>query len=178
MNNNFNLTMIAVSSSVFTVFIRSFAFVVSLMCIWGLFMIRNASSLNKCLLAISFSDALYIFLGLLMYPFRISCKEDDPALCGEYVYLLVLINYIVFSEFLTSCLAFFSILMEVFLVIQRIMIVRNKISLFKNLKGNFICLTVCIISILIYIPVLFVRRIEPEENSSTRRQNATIINYK
>ena len=172
--NNFDKKHLAIQNSAFNAFLRLFALPASLICVWILFKIRNVSSLNKCLLAMSFSDALYTLSFLIGHAIFSVCTEDDPVKCGKILYLGFLVNYITISEFLSSCLAFFNILMETFLMIQRIMIVRNNFSSFKNLKGNFICSTVCIISILIYFPVLFAKLIEPVRYTSTSSLNKTI----
>ena len=67
--------------------------------------------------------------------------------------------YILLSEYLTSCLAVFNILMENFLTIHRILLLNNSHLVKNKTYIKLIVILISLISFLIYIPQIFMNKI-------------------
>lgn len=66
--------------------------------------------------------------------------------------------WLVFDDYLTSCFAITNIFIELFLSLQRLFMITNKTFL-QNLNPNKVLIFLCVIGLVYYIPVLFVRKI-------------------
>jgi hypothetical protein len=86
--------------------------------------------------------------------------------------LFFALYYLVIAEYLTSCMAMFNLFIQIFLSIQRILIVTNK----KFLQNASICkviLTLLLLSLIFYIPVLTVLTIV-NEKYNTKANNESL----
>jgi hypothetical protein len=99
---------------------------------------------------------------------------DCPNGCSPYLYLANLILYIVVSEYLTSCMALFNILLEIFLTLQRIFIISN-MQICRNASVKKVCVTFVFISLVFYSPVLFIDHIISTSGADGNNQS---INFK
>lgn len=158
--------------------LRSLALLTSLINIKILGRLRLKDSVYKYLFVITITDAVYSALLFLLGLSASICYDDSPDnLCSPPVYYLFLICYILFSEFITSCLALFNILLECFLTLQRIVIVANKRSKLNSINHKIVCGSLLLFSILIYTPALFLNKIitiEIKESDS----NTTRLDYR
>lgn len=116
----------------------------------------------KYMLMISVSNCLYA--GLLSYGYVIYC--NDCSLNSTYGTLLfkILVEY-----FFTSCLAMFSILVEIVISIHRYCILKNNGMFHSQTSLRWIAICLFVFSILFYLPVVFtyeVKSIEIVRNSS------------
>lgn len=115
----------------------------------------------KFLIAMSIADSLYtgILFGLRLFEI-VSTPTKLFVQSSSYFYLLL---NVVASDYFTSCLAIFNILMECFIKVHRILIVSRKDLVFYNKAGlsfRMIGPGIILASLSIYIPVLFMKQIE------------------
>jgi hypothetical protein len=102
-------------------------------------------------------DFLYSALILVMYFFI--CLPSDNT-CGPTILFLNRLLYIAISEYLTSCFALANILIEVFLTLQRtVLLSKNATWFLKNTDVMRVCLVVFLVSFFYYLPVLFMHKI-------------------
>lgn len=101
----------------------------------------------KYMLAISISNFLYT--GLLSYGYIVYCEDCSlNRSYGTQVFKIIINNY------LSSSLAIFSNLVEIYLSIQRYFILTNKNNL-QSISYNLVIIIIFIVSSLYYINVLF-----------------------
>jgi hypothetical protein len=114
----------------------------------------------KYMLAASFGDLIYLLL--LTYNYTVFCPNFiNTHKFGQQIYIIIV------KQYLTSCLAIFTILIDLILSIQRYFILSNdkRSYLFKPYKC--IILIVFIISFIFYMPVLFQNNILAKINSES-----------
>jgi hypothetical protein len=115
------------------------------------------------LLAMSIADAVYTLSMTLIIPFSSWCgwlqdnnnyKDFDLITC-----LPTLWHYKLVSEYFTSCLALFNILVEIHITCQRIKLIS------KEARNNEIehrpwiaCVIIALVSLTVYSPVLFINQ--------------------
>ena len=75
-------------------------------------------------------------------------------ICGSYTQYIALINERIIADFLSSCLAIYSISSEIFLTVQRIFIIRN-INFLKDLTVKKVGPIIASISAIYYLPTWF-----------------------
>jgi hypothetical protein len=159
---------LSINNSSFMMSLRLAIIVISFVNVSVLANKKLKDSFFKYLLIMSLVDIAYVALISIMY-FTV-CTGNPGGMCGtdwDYVNLLI---YIVFSEFLTSALALFNILLEIFLTVQRIFQISfnksrlHKLSVFKT------CLILFSISLVYYSPTLAMNRIDTvyRENGTRR----------
>lgn len=113
--------------------------------------IKTKNNLFKYMLVMSGSDLLYQFLA--MFCFIEFCT--DCSLNKSYLTQLFIISI---DDYLTSCLAFFRILLEISISIERYLVVLNK-KCFIKFSFNSVIVISMSISLLYYLPVIFVKEI-------------------
>ncbi len=145
---------------------RILALIASLVNIKVLAAIKSSVSIYKLLVVMAFVDFLYT---VTLFGFRmteLACNKNPAVDCPNIQYLFFA-GYILVSDYLTSCLAFFNILLEIFITLQRLFMISNKLPHMKNSsKMKIVSLVICVISFSIYIPVLFMKRVELKPNQN------------
>lgn len=117
------------------------------------------------MLAISASNLLYNVV--LVYAFYIYCEDCDLYRSyGTQVFKIIVNNY------LASCLAIFSNLVEIYLSLQRNFILKNK-KFQQLISPKLVLIVISIISYVFYIPALFCYDIVANEEIYTT--NHTLI---
>ncbi len=127
----------------------------------------------KYFLLVSKIDLMYsssmIWLSFyVMICFHDSVKTDSPL----YYYLQFF--YLALSEYFTSVLALTNILIEVYLSLQRIFALNKKIFI-QNRHFKTVLLVIALISIIYYIPVLFVSNIQGRTHSSLKHNRSIVV---
>jgi hypothetical protein len=126
----------------------------------------------KCMMCIEISDFAYFIQ--VAYQILISdLCEVYPFVCGSTAQYVSLISEILINNYLTSCLAIFSIIYEVFLTLQRLFLIRN-INHLKHVTVRQVTSVLALIAAIYYIPALFTNQIILTGNVYVYR-NATFI---
>jgi hypothetical protein len=107
----------------------------------------------KIFLTISISDFAYMVLNLVNTAIDVYC-EPAPYMCGSRAQLAAFIMDQLSSNYLTSCLALYSILGEIFLSTQRLFIIQNS-RILKGLTVKTVGPALTIISLVYYLPYWF-----------------------
>jgi hypothetical protein len=105
----------------------------------------------KFMLAISINDFFYLLFDVCI---AINYCKNCSSIKNSYVYNLFLL-YI--EDYLTSCMAIFSILANIILSLHRFCIITNK-KYWIWTKHKWIIFSILIISILYYLPVIFFKK--------------------
>jgi hypothetical protein len=129
-------------------------------------------STYKFLMVISISEFFYAGF-LLLYSLLYTLCGDEA--CNPVAYYFYLLFFIIISEYVTSCLPFFNILMEGFLTIKRIIIISKKTHLKKCINSKHLVFGILLLSFLIHTPNIFMYRITPIRRDF---HNATQTFYK
>lgn len=171
----FSRKILLVNSSETIICFRFAAFAVSVATMSLLCSARRLKdALYKYLLVMASSDAAYSLLVFLLSWVTRMCYADEPAYCPASVFYAVLVLYVAVSEYLSSCLALFSIVLECFLTVQRILLVANtgtalqqrplvariRRALTAPPSVSCVCAWLFAVSLAAYLPVLFMRRIQ------------------
>lgn len=122
----------------------------------------------KYMLAASFGDLIYLLL--LTYNYTVFCPNFiNTYKFGQQIYIIIV------KQYLTSCLAIFTIVIGLILSIQRYFILSNnkRSYLFKSYK--WIILIVFIISFIFYVPVLFQNNILAKINNQSDNIEYSLI---
>jgi hypothetical protein len=139
---------------------RIMALIVSLVNMRVLASIRSNFIVYKLFAVMAFVDSFYLIALFLIRMAEIACQGNPNEHCPTVHYALY-ICYIWISDYLTSCLACFNILLEIFITIERLFTVSNQLPTMKNnTKVKIIILAILIISLSVYLPVLFMKRVE------------------
>ena len=137
-------------------------FILPAICLFGLFTnlvnvlvflkLKSKNPIYKLMLTNSFSNFIYSFICFFVFMMR----------CGRYCSLQHLYWVKLYEKYLfyyfTSVLGFFNILVEIVIAIQRYFIVANK-NFTKRVKTRTIILGLFLISLVVYTPNIFYRRI-------------------
>lgn len=171
------LSLVRNHSLVFT--IRLFALLVAILNLTVLYSFRLniKHHLYKYLIVIALVDLAYFFSMSSLSAFPRLCLNHryNETLCSAPVQKTFFILLIFISDYLTSSLALFNILAEIYLTVQRILLITN--SSIKHLKFKFSCFILFIISFTAYLPVLFMYKIEKDcQFNKTKR--AYLLSYK
>jgi hypothetical protein len=143
---------------------RSFAVLTSLISMTVLIRLRKKNIIYKYLGVISASDFAYSSLMLFYSSLSYFCYH---GYCAKELYYLYMLFYILISEYVTSCLAFYNIILETHLSFQLMYSVLNgNYRSAKSKTSNFIILLLFFISCMLYFPVLFTHRIVEKENNT------------
>jgi hypothetical protein len=123
----------------------------------------------KFMLANSVNNTFYLLLCGI-YDFFIcknGCEKIDKP-------LLLIIYFIVIDEYLTSCMAVFNLLIQIFLSLQRIFLVLNK-SYLQNISLIKSILILASISLIFYSPILTIQRIELSHPNATSNAHMPLL---
>lgn len=102
------------------------------------------------LLTEAIADLIYLTCSLVWPIFNYAIDSNS---------IIAALYSIAIDNYLTSCLAVYSVLIELFLSIDRLLILSNRLMLVNvSLRHAIIC--IALISLLFYLPVLFLQRIE------------------
>ena len=113
-------------------------------------------------------DAMYSgLLVLSKIVFVILCNNNAPTECGIWANIFFITFYIYISEYLTSCLAFFNILLEICLTVQRIVIIKNN-TYFRNDRLKLACFLMFVLTFILHSPVLFMYKFGPLNTEGKR----------
>jgi hypothetical protein len=113
----------------------------------------------KFMLANSINNFFYLLSVFKFFDCDQTCFPNQAT-------LFHLIFYIAIDEYLSSCMAIFNLLIQIFLSFQRILLVLNKkfcltITPFKGISA------ILIVSLLYYAPILTIQKIELIKNNVT-----------
>ncbi len=128
------------------------------------------NSLNRFMLAYSIADCLYLSIGSFSFVFKCGslCDLDNSFSAQVYGYI--------FIDYITSVLAIFNILIEVFISIQRYLSIINKKIRIFNQSTNKTLLILLITSLIYYLPFVFSKTIIHKElNISINNYNEQMI---
>jgi hypothetical protein len=120
----------------------------------------------KLFAVMAFVDTLYIIMVFSMRLTALACNEDPGEHCLRIHYTYY-VAYIWISDYLTSCLALFNVLLEIFVTLQRLFMLSNHMPTMQNItKVKLISLVIFVISFSVYTPVLFMKHVvlKPEQN--------------
>ena len=101
----------------------------------------------KYMLASSFADFLY--LGLSTFSFIGLCND-----CALHNNFLTQVYQIWIGDYLTSCLAIFSIFVEITLSVNRYLILKNRKNI-KKINHVLVIFFLFLLSLGYYLPILF-----------------------
>jgi hypothetical protein len=151
-------------------FMRMVSMITSVLTVVILNKLNTKITVYKYIRFTTYSDLIYTGLLFLFRLLELRCTKNPAHGCPtiQYSYLLA---YVWISDFFTSCLAFFNILMEIFIQLHRTLIVLNRLPAFKFISTcKWASLFMLIVSLLVYTPVLFMKRIElkPSDGYTTR----------
>ena len=131
--------------------------------------------LYRYMFANSLADVAYTSLMnfTILFSVFIVCNKSIPFGCpSSYSYYLSIVMYILFMEYMTSCLAFFNIVLEIFLTVERIILISNFDSnRLKNAKTKLVCSVIFSIALFLHSPLLFVNKITGEMFNSDNNPN-------
>lgn len=112
----------------------------------------------KFLLVSSTVDLVYLVLALPTILLNIMC-EASPLLCGSYAQYVQKAYTLWISDFIASSLALYAILNEMFLSLQRLLILRKNMIV-KNWKVWHVGPVMMLISLLVYMPIMLVKQVQ------------------
>ncbi len=127
-------------------------------------------SVFKYLLVIAVIDAVYFFLIYLLGILTAICVSggDSTSQCAPDVYYIFLVLFVFLSDFLTSSLALTNILLEIFLTLQRSLIIANHARGWLKdatvLKSGTVLF---LVSLGCYAPMLLIKKVELAVIAST-----------
>lgn len=110
------------------------------------------------LLVSSVIDTLYLILVLVLVTFDELC-DSTPIMCGSRVQLVQKLYHLWIGDYLTSCMAIYSILNELFLSLQRLLMLA-KVSFIKNWSVWHVGPAMMLFSLLYYMPVLVTEEVK------------------
>lgn len=100
----------------------------------------------------------FIYVTIIALKIFITC--GSPCIFRKN-YLSTLIYILYFQDYLTSCLAITNILIEVFISLQRFMIISNK-KFLLNFRPILVVIFLSVFCLIYYIPVIFLKSIQHE----------------
>lgn len=95
----------------------------------------------------------FIYITIIAFKIFIIC--GSKCIFRKY-HLSTLIYTLYFQDYFTSCLAINNILIEIYVSLQRLMIISNK-KFLQNSRPIFIIVFIAIFSIIYYMPVIFLK---------------------
>lgn len=118
---------------------------------WNL---RERDQIYKFYFFSSIADALYMTMISLYVLFScgIPCENLNGKQLYRHVYMIVLDDYV------TSCLAIYTILIELFITIQRYCMFTTN-AILQTQRPKIFMAIICLFSLVFYIPVLFLKKI-------------------
>jgi hypothetical protein len=110
------------------------------------------------LLFASLADFTYSGLLLISNLVNKECSASSVT-CGQTGQLVSLILYLAITEYFSSSLAIFNIMMEIVQTIQRIFVLANKSIFLDRLRMGHVIGVLFIVAFIYYTPVIFVTQI-------------------
>ena len=127
------------------------------------------NNVHRLMLAYSVADFFYLTIGSFAFVFKCGSQCDLDKSFTAQVYGYIFVDYI------TSVLAIFNILIEVFLSMQRYLMIVNKKYKMFNLSTNKTLLIILFISLVYYLPIFFSKTIfQKEEKTDHYLSNQTV----
>jgi hypothetical protein len=129
----------------------------------------------------SLSDAIYTLSGLItMIPLKSACPKDNNEKLENInlnsSYALSVLSLLL-SEYFTSCLALFNILIEIVITCQRIGLISRGNRIESRNRAWLVCATLFAASLAIYTPVLFINEVDVVETISNQTTNLLERDY-
>lgn len=149
----------SISSGILFLSLRCLAFIISLISIKLLTNPRLRGPVYKFLLAMSISDSIYTGSMVMLAIMSIACGNNSSR-CGQEAHFSLVLLYLIISEYLTSSLAFFNILVEIFLSIERLLLISGVKNLLDKSKTLLMSSILLIVSLLVYSPILFMNYVK------------------
>ena len=120
----------------------------------------------KYMFANSLNNLLYFLFVMLFHIYFIITSVNQKK---SYLFLLC---HIAILEYLTSCMAIFNLIAQIILSTQRILLILNK-QIFQNISPYRGIAVITIISLVYYIPVLTIQKIDlvTKNNMTTNYTN-------
>jgi hypothetical protein len=128
--------------------------------------IKSNNIVYKFITVISLVDIMYLGLMLMIRTTDLVCQENVAKNCPSIHYVFS-VAFIWISDYLTSCLALFNILMEILITLERLFMISNYLPTMRNVtKVKLISFIIFAISFSVYIPVLFMKHVKlnPKQN--------------
>jgi hypothetical protein len=125
--------------------------------------ILKKSKMFEYLLVMSVVDFLYSLVGLIWQLLAKYCNEGK--MCGEYGQYFAIAYTIAIPIYYMSSMALFNILMEIFLTLDRLLMILNKPIIVKKTKLRIIVPSFAVFCTVYYVPLLFQNKITPFLNN-------------
>jgi hypothetical protein len=157
--------------------LRIFSIMTSVLTIIILNKMKTKIPVYKYIRFMTYSDLIYISLLFIFRMLELLCTKNPAHGCPsiQYSYLLA---YVWISDFFTSCLAFFNILVEIFIQLHRTLVVLNRLSAAKFVsKCKWASFYFSLVALLVYTPVLFMKRIELKSLNGNNSNTTELKEY-
>jgi len=118
----------------------------------------------KYMFANSLNNLLYLMFIVLYHIYFIITSVNQKK---SYLFLLC---HIAILEYLTSCMAIFNLIAQIILSTQRILLILNK-QIFQNISPYRGIAIITVISLVYYIPVLTIQKIDLVTKTTTNYTN-------
>jgi hypothetical protein len=140
--------------------LRAFGILASLLNVSVLVNPKLKDTIFKYLLVIAIVDTTYSLMIYLLGFLNSLCFPLRHEICGPTFLFTFRVLFIFMSDFLTSSLAFVNILLEIFLTLQRVLMITNTRSALRDAGVARVCWTLFFVSLLFYFPFLFMNKVE------------------
>jgi hypothetical protein len=128
----------------------------------------------KILLLVSLVD--FCYMTLVMYNGTVAAKCDQsPILCGEQGQIAGYMGILIVNNYFNSCLAIFNIMMEIYLSVNRLLLIQN-ITLIKDVTVRTVGPIFGSLALIYYLPSLFANRLDKTGKVYVYR-NQTFVDY-
>jgi hypothetical protein len=114
----------------------------------------RVNTIFKVLTVMSIADFFYLGLSHIKYISKLYCASNDMFKCLSKMKQIDHIFYLIVDQYITSCLAIFNIMIEIYLTIDRLLMVCNSHWL-KKIKTKIMIEVIGGIAIFYYLPVFF-----------------------
>lgn len=141
-----------------------FGLVTNLFNILIFFKLKDQDKSFKYMLIISINDFLHLALNVYAFTFYCNNFYLNQTYSAQIFRLFI-------KDYLVKCSAVFTILIDIFLSLERYMVLLNKKYLTRNSHHNILLIILLFISLLYYFPVLFLVDIKPIETMNSTNQN-------
>jgi hypothetical protein len=152
-------------------FVSLFGSILQLTNIIILCSIKWTCSSYKYMLANSINNFLYLIGSVI---FNIAwCGFTCDYMTEDFIYIIY--KYVI-VDYLTSCMAIFNILIQIYLTIQRLFLVLNRKFTYQ-LNTIYVFAILIFISLLFYSPMLFIQQVNITEGSNFSNNTNKTISY-
>ena len=134
-------------------------------------LMRKKSTTLDYLLVMCINDFLYLIALLIWMIWNSNNWTTLGSVC-QFVQYFRLVYFIGIFTFLTSSMAIFNLFLEIYITLERFFILKNK-SYFKNYRVMYVVLALSLVSILFYMPVLFLTQIVSCNNNKNSNSSAS-----